>query len=148
MNPRLNAAIATAAISLISSFQFPAFAAEPDYLCFVTTGAGEVLDLSQSLCADKAAKSSKAALDRAFIEAYKDQARQHADVRDNLLARIQQSPDASIAAAKGVCNSLEAGISLEEIQEVQSEEHEAKADEVNSQILNQLATQYYCPGVQ
>lgn len=148
MNFRLNATIAAAAISLVSGFQFQAFAAEPDYLCFVTTGAGEVLDLSQALCADKATKSPMASLDKAFIEAYKDQAMQHADVRDNLIANIQQSPEASIAAAKGVCNDLEAGITLAEIKEAQSEDHEAKADEVNSDILNKLATQYYCPGVQ
>lgn len=148
MNFRLNATIAAAAISLVSGFQFQAFASEPDYFCFVTTGAGEVLDLSQSLCADKATKPSLAALDKAFVEAYKSQAMTHADVRDNLLAKIQQSPEANIAEAKGVCNDLEAGISLEEIQEAQSEEHEAKADEVNSEIVNQLATRYYCPGVQ
>jgi hypothetical protein len=144
---RLNATIAAATISLVSGFQFQAFAFEPDYLCFVTTGAGEVLDLSQSLCTNKSATSSIATLDKAFIEAYKNQAMQYADVRDNLLAKIQQSPEANIAAAKGVCNDLEAGISLEEIQEHQSEGHEAKADEVNSEIVNRLATQYYCPGV-
>lgn len=148
MNFRLNATIAAAVISLISGFQFQAFASEPDYLCFVTTGSGEVLDLSQSLCADKATKPTFAALDKAFIEAYKSQAMRHADVRDNLLAKIQQSPEANIASAKGVCNDLEAGVSLEEIQEAQSEDHEAKADEVNSEIVNQLAQQYYCPGVQ
>lgn len=148
MNFRLNATIAAAAISLVSGFQFQAFASEPGYLCFVTTGTGEVLDLSQDLCADKATKPSMAALDKAFIEAYKSQAMQHADVRDNLLTQIQQSPEATIATAKGVCNDLEAGISLEEIQEDQSEGHEAKADEVNSKIVNQLAKQYYCPGIQ
>ena len=148
MNFRFNATIAAAAIVLVSGFQFQAFASEPDYLCFVTTGAGDVLDLSQSLCAEKATKSTIAALDKAFIEAYKQQAMTHADVRDNLIANIQQSPEANIAAAKGVCNDLEAGITLEEIQEAQSEEHEAKADEVNSEIVNKLATQYYCPGVQ
>jgi len=148
MNFRLNATIAAAAIFLVSGFQFQAFAAEPDYLCFVTTGTGEVLDLSQALCADKATKPSMAALDKAFIEAYKSQAMQHANVRDNLIAKIQQSPEASIAAARSVCNDLEAGISLEEIQEAQSEDHEAEADKVNSEIVNQLATQYYCPGIQ
>lgn len=147
MNFRLNATLA-AAVSLVSGFQFQAFASEPDYLCFVTTGAGDVLDLSQSLCADKATKPSMTALDKAFIEAYKQQVMAHADVRDNLIAKIQQSPETSIAAAKGVCNDLEAGISIEEIQEAQSEKHEAKADEVNSEIVNKLATQYYCPGVQ
>lgn len=147
MNFRLNAAIA-AAIALVSGCQFHAFASEPDYLCFVTTGAGDVLDLSQSLCADKATKPSVAPLDKAFIEAYKQQAMAHADVRDNLIAQIQQSPEASIATAKGVCNDLEAGISIEEIQEAQSEKHQAKADEVNSEIVNKLATQYYCPSLQ
>lgn len=89
-----------------------------------------------------------ASSDKAFIEAYKSQAMQHADVRDDLMAQIQQSPEATIAKAKGVCNDLEAGISLEEIQEYQSEGHEAEADRVNSGIVNQLATQYYCPSAQ
>jgi len=141
---RLSATLSAAVISLLPGF--PAAAQEPDYLCFITTPSGQVLDLSESLCGSKKSKSEVAAnSDQAFVEDYTRSVMAYPDVRDSLLATIQQSPDLNIRQAKNICDQLKSGISLEAIKIKQSEEIVEQAGIVNATITNNLATKYYCP---
>lgn len=141
---RLSAAVTATIITLIPGYS-NVQAAEPDYLCFLTTNSGEVVDLSESLCHSKKSKLGGAKTDKEFIEEYKSRAMKYPDVRDNLIASIENSPESDIERAKGVCTDLKAGLSLDEIQEDQGEENAGKAGMVKSNIITNLASKYYCP---
>lgn len=137
--------VTTTVISLISGFHAQAIAVEPDYLCFITSSSGQVLDLSESLCGSKKSQPKVASSDRAFVEAYKSQVMKYPAVRDELLASIKKSPEGNIRQARSVCDALKAGLSLNEIAVNQAEEDNNRASMVNASIINSLATQYYCP---
>lgn len=141
----LSAAITATALSLIPSLHVRALATEPDYLCFFKTDSGKVVDLSESVCHSK--KPTDTAKNNAFIEAYKNQAMKYPDVRDNLIANIQNSPEDKIEQARGVCTDLKAGLSMDEIEESQAEENIGRAGRINASIVNKLATQYFCNDV-
>ncbi len=143
---RLNSALAIAVICLGPGSQ-TTNAQEADYACFMTTQTGHVMDLSESICGlnEKSAPAGLATSDKKFIADYKRYAMQYPDVRDNLLASAQQSPEPSITQAKGVCDELRAGLSLEEIKDNQSVEMLEKTELVNANIINTLAPKYYCP---
>ena len=142
---RLSATVTAAIIFLIPGLCDRAGSVDPDYLCFFTTNSGEVVDLSESICHSKKSKQGGAKTDKAFIEEYKTRAMKHPDVRDNLLAQIQNSPESDIERAKSVCTDLKAGLTLDEIQEDQAEENVGRAGIVKASIINNLATKYYCP---
>lgn len=142
---RLSATVTAVVICLIPGLCDRAGSAEPDYLCFLTTNSGEVVDLSNSICHSKESKHAGAKADKAFIEEYKSRAMRHPDVRDNLIAQIQNSPESDIERAKGVCTDLKAGLTLDEIQEDQAQENVGRASMVKTSIINSLATKYYCP---
>lgn len=141
---RLSTAVTATIITLIpgsSNVQ----AGEPNYLCFLTTNSGEVVDLSESLCHSKKSKLGGAKTDKEFIEEYKSRAMKYPDVRDNLIASIDTSPESDIERAKNVCTDLKAGLTLDEIQEDQGEENAGRASMVKSNIITNLASKYYCP---
>jgi hypothetical protein len=143
---RLSATLTATVLSLMPGFYTCVIASEPDYLCFFTTSSGEVVDLSKSLCTSKKSNPEDAAnKDKEFVEAYKQQALEYPDVRDNLLASMQQSPEANIEQAKTICNQLKGGLSLDEIKEAQNEDELETASLVSTNIINDLATKYYCP---
>jgi hypothetical protein len=143
---RLGTALSAAVLSFVPSFQASANLQVPDYLCFMTTQSGEVVNLSESLCkSNKSASEDSANSDQAFIEDYKSNLMNYPDVRDNLLASAEQSPDLTISQAKNVCNDLQSGLSLEEIQQMQADEIVERAGMVSSAIVNSLAPKYYCP---
>lgn len=142
---RLSAAITATVISLIPGLHMSAIASEPDYLCFFTTNRGEVVDLSNSICHSKKSKFADGASDKAFIEEYKSLAMKYPDVRDNLIARIQSSPEENIEQAKTICTDLKAGLTLDEIQQDQAAENIERASAVKANIISGLATKYYCP---
>lgn len=143
----LSAAITASAIYLIPSLHVRALAIEPDYLCFFKTDSGKVVDLSDSVCHGKKSQFADAAKNNAFIEAYKNQAMKYPDVRDNLIANIQNSPEEKIEQAKGVCTDLRSGLSMGEIEEDRADENTGRADKINASIVNKLATQYFCNDV-
>jgi hypothetical protein len=146
---RLSATITATVLSLMSGFHTRAIATEPDYICFMTTSSGQVLDLSDSLCHSKKSQLKDANNpDQAFIEAYKHQAMRYPAVSDNLLASIQESPEEDIRQAKSICSDLRSGVSLDEIKQAQSEENnDDRASTVNATIINNLAAKYYCPEI-
>lgn len=141
---RLSAIITASVISLISGFHPRAIATDPDYLCFLTTNSGEVVNLSESLCGSKTSKFGSAK-DQKFVDAYKNLAMKYPDVRDNLIGNIQRSPEENIQQAKSVCNDLQSGLSLDEIAEDRAEEQTERVGSINVGIINNLATKYYCP---
>lgn len=121
-------------------------AQEADYACFMSTQSGQVVDLSESVCrAGKSAAPALANTDKKFIADYKRQVMQYPDVRDNLLASAQQSPEPSIGQAKSVCEDLRSGLSLDDIRQSQAGEMPEREEMVNENIINTLATKYYCP---
>ena len=140
----LSAAL-SAAITFILGLQVSTNAQEPDYVCFLTTQSGKVVDLSDSLCGQKSTPASTDS-DQAFIEDYKRNVMQYPEVRDNLLASAQESPEQSISHAKRVCNDLQAGLSFNEMPN-QGGEIDQKTAIVNTAIINTLATKYYCTEV-
>jgi len=144
---RVSATITATVLSLVSGFHTRAIATEPDYICFMTTSSGQVLDLSGSLCHSKTSQLKDANNpDQAFIEAYKHQAMRYPAVSDNLLASIQKSPEEDIQQAKSICSNLRSGLSLDEIKESQSQENnDDRVSTINATIINDLATKYYCP---
>lgn len=142
---RLSATVTATVVSLIPGFYARAIAAEPNYLCFLTTNRGEVVDLSDSICHSKKSKAGDDKSDKAFIEAYKSQAMNHPDVRDNLIANIESSSEDDIEQAKAICTDLRAGLTLDEIQQDRAEENIERASVVKANIISKLATQYYCP---
>lgn len=122
---------------------------QPDYACFFTTNAGSTVDFSQtSLCgAQKSAPKAPLNTDEAFLAEYKRNVMQYAEVRDNLLANAEQSPQISSQQAQKVCSDLKSGLSLDEIKQKQNTETVEQSSLVNAQIITNLATKYYCPKV-
>lgn len=142
----LSATITATAFYLMPGFHSSAIASEPDYLCFFTSSSGKVIDLTKSFCAAAKPKVEDGDnKDKAFIEAYKQQVSAYPEVRDNLLASMEQSPQTNIEQAKSVCNQLKAGLSFEDIQKTQTEEDSEPANIVNANIIDDLAIKYYCP---
>lgn len=146
---RLSAALTASVISFVPVLHSKAIAQEPDYACFMTTASGQVIDLSESVCKIKKSAPAAQAMtvnnDQAFLEDYKRTVSNFPDVRDNLLARVEKSPEQGISEAKNVCNELKEGLSIEEIQQNQASENYEKANIFNASVVSTLATKYYCP---
>lgn len=148
-NLRLGAILITA-VSFIPGFSTATLAQDADYVCYITTKSGQVVDLSASICQlDRSihlAKATNAAeSDQAFLADYKRTVMGYPDVRDKLLASVQESPESNIMQAKSVCNELEAGLLLEDIKMYQTQGVTNKVDNINSSVIATLATKHYCP---
>lgn len=144
---RLSVAVSTVFL-LFPPAHSPVNAQEQDYVCFMTTQSGKIMDLSESVCGFKKSTTSVSANnDRAFIEDYQRNVMEYPEVRDNLLANAQQSPEQSISQAKSLCNVLKAGLSFNEQTYAGEGEAKEKAGIVNAAVINTLATKYYCPEV-
>lgn len=145
----LSAALSATVISFLPVLHLKAIAQEPDYACFMTTASGQVIDLSESVCKiTKSAPTAQAKTDnndQAFLEDYRRTVSNFPDVRDNLLARVEKTPEQGISQAKNVCNELKEGLSIEEIQQNQVSENYEKANIFNASVVSTLATKYYCP---
>ena len=142
----LSTALSAAVITFIPGLQVSTNAQEHDYVCFLTTHSGQVVDLSDSLCGNKKNTAAVSTDDQAFIEDYKRNVMQYPEVRDNLLASAQEAPEQSISHAKRICNDLQAGLSFNEMPN-QGGEIDQKTAVVNTAIINTLASKYYCPEV-
>jgi hypothetical protein len=143
------ATISTAAISFLAGLA-PAIARDADYVCYMTTKSGQVLDLSASVCQVNASTrlaraTSDVGGDRAFLADYKRTVTSYPQIRDKLLASIEQSPESSIMQAKSICNELEVGLTLEDVIYHRTEGVTNTVDTVNSSIIATLATKHYCP---
>ena len=142
-------AVSAAIISFVPVLHLKAIAQEPDYACFMTTASGQVIDLSESVCKiTKSALTAQAKTennDQAFLEDYRRTVSNFPDVRDNLLARVEKSPEQGISEAKNVCNELKEGLSIEEIQQNQVNDNYEKVNIFNASVVSTLATKYYCP---
>lgn len=141
-------AISLAAIALVPSSSMYAIAQEADHVCYMTTKSGQVIDLSKSVCQLTPltpANANAANSDQAFLTAYKQTIMGYPEIRDQLLASVNRSPESSISQAKSICNDLEAGMSLEEVRITHSEGVFNKADKLNVAFLTTLAPNYYCP---
>ncbi len=141
-------ALVSAAICLLPGIR--AYSQEqPNYACFLTNESGSTVDFSQtSLCGhQKLAPKVPIDIDEAFLADYKRSAMQYADVRDNLLANAEQSPQISSLQAQKVCSELKSGLSFEEIKQKQGRETVEQSSIVNAQIVTSLATKYYCPNL-
>ncbi len=147
MNVKYLSAIISTAVGLLPGVGYSQV--QPDYACFLTTNAGSTIDFSQtSLCgAQKSAPKLPVNIDEAFLAEYKRNVMQYAEVRDNLLANAEQSPQLSSLQAQKVCNDLKSGLSLDEIKQKQTTETVEQSSLVNAQIITNLATKYYCPNV-
>lgn len=144
---RLSAVLSATVISFVP-VHAGAIAQESDYVCFMTTKSGQIIDLSESVCKLKKSAPVVTAVvnnDQAFMEDYKRTVMNYPDVRDKLLARAETSPKRGINEAKNVCNELKAGLSLDEIQQNQASETIEKVSIFNASVINSLATKYYCP---
>lgn len=143
---RLSAALSAAVVSLLPGLHGGAIAQETEYPCFMTTKSGQVVDLSESVCKlKKSTLAVSANNDQAFMEDYKRTVMDHPDVRNKLLARAERSPEQGIREAKSVCRELEAGLSLDEIQQNQASGNLEKASIFSASVISTLATRYYCP---
>lgn len=147
----LSIALSVALGSLLPWFQPTAQARTPEYLCFMTTTSGQVLDLSNSLCRNGEEPisalpvNSEQANAQAFTTEYNRSLNKYPDVRQQLLANNQQSSEASIQQAKTVCEDLGMGVSLEQIKINQMEESTERTNLINAEIINELALKHYCP---
>ncbi len=142
--------ISTAAISLVTGFTPAIVAQDADYVCYMTTKSGRILDLSASVCKlDASTQLAKATSgvgsDRAFIADYKRAVMSYPQLRDKLLASVERSPEASIMQAKSICDELEVGLTLEDIIYHRTESTTNTVDTVNSSVIATLATKHYCP---
>lgn len=147
----LSTALSAAIVFFMPGFQSNTQARTPEYLCFMTTNSGQVLDLSNSLCRAEGEQisalpvSSEQANAEAFAAEYNRSLNQYPDVRQQLLANNQQSPEATVLQAKTVCEDLSMGVSLEQIKINQTEESTDRTNLVNAEIVNELAVKHYCP---
>ena len=146
----LSTALSAAIALLLPGFQ-PVQARTPAYLCFITTTSGQVLDLTNSLCRDGREPvlalpvNSEQANAQAFTAEYNRSLNRHPEVRQQLLANNQQSPESTIEQAKTICEDLSMGVSLEQIKINQTEESTDRTNLVNAEIVNELAVKHYCP---
>lgn len=143
----ISLAVSAAVIAFVPGLHESAIAQQADYLCFMTTQSGQIIDLSESVCQlkESAPTAAKPNNDQAFIEDYKRTVSNYPDMRDQLLARVEGSPEQGISEAKNVCSELEAGLSLDEIQQNQASEDFEKVSIFNTSVISTLATKYYCP---
>ncbi|MBW4486816.1 MAG: hypothetical protein KME12_03385 [Trichocoleus desertorum ATA4-8-CV12] len=127
-------------------------AEEVDYLCFMRDGAGRAVNLSESVCGFKPdAISVNPDLDSAFIAGYRNlTTNKPAKIRNLLLELSAGSPELLINEAKGVCEGIKAGLSLDTIRRLQTRAVSRSsiytdANMVSTELINALGPQYYCP---
>lgn len=137
------------AIYLVPGVFARASATDADYVCFMTTNSGEVIDLSTSVCKHKPSSQPVATApaidsDQAFITEYKSTLSRFPDVQKQLLTSME-TPQVRIEQAKSICNDLKAGLSLTDIKQNQVDAASTKAGVFNVSLVTNLATKYYCP---
>lgn len=150
---RICCGLSTIFFCLLSYSQLPAIAQPSDYLCYMTTSSGQVIDLSDSCRSQNSFTVPTPSIDSLFLRDYKQALTQTAtnyNIRELLL---KQSPESKIQYALAVCNGLKAGLSLTQVQNLQAEqivktninEFTQLSGVINVDIISKLASKYYCP---
>jgi hypothetical protein len=109
-----------------------------DYVCYIQTSDGRTIDLGK-LCGSSG-RARPIALepnDQAFLNSYqRSLSKRLNSASSDAVSRVQQNPQAAIQRARGICNALSAGMSIDLLQPQGNAEVDA---------LNALAPKYYCP---
>lgn len=138
-------------LAIASNAQSSASAQEPEYACYMRTPS-QVIDLSNSLCRPRQpVVMPVASTDELFLAAYKQAAiAKYPNMQDVLL---QQPPEINIKYARAVCNGLKAGLSVQQIQSLQTKQintinqlqPQQNSGVVDLSAIGLLAPKYYCP---
>lgn len=147
---RLNAALFTNTLVVLFGAQLSAIAWEPDYSCYMIVTSGQTVDLSDSLCSSVHTIVDAANIDDWFLAEYKQAlVKKYPNVNNIFLG---QETEANIEYARAVCNGLESGLSPDVIQTLQKNQIVNTLSErrtiVDTQLINLLASKYYCPQFQ
>lgn len=123
----------------------PGIATEPDYPCYFTTVTGETINLTQSICQQKALTNFRN--DQAFLNEY----RRLSAGNDISLGLASDDPQFLFDSARRYCEGRQAGRSADAIatagvQQIDSEDPNVRAAIATSlSVVNNLAQKYYCP---
>jgi hypothetical protein len=107
-----------------------------DYVCYIKTSDGRTIDLVK-LCGSSG-RGRAIALDpkdQAFVNSYQRSLSKRLN-SSSFVSRVQRNPQVVIERARGICNALSAGMSIDLLQP----QGNAEVD-----VLNALAPKYYCP---
>lgn len=109
-----------------------------DYVCYIQTSDGRTIDLGK-LCGSSG-RGRPIALepnDQAFLNSYqRSLSKRLNSASSDAVSRVQRNPQATIERARGICNALSGGMSIDLLQPQGNAEVDA---------LNALAPKYYCP---
>ncbi|MEG3928591.1 DUF732 domain-containing protein [Microcoleus sp. D3_18a_C4] len=109
-----------------------------DYVCYIQRSNGQTIDLGK-LCGSSG-RGRPIALqpnDQAFINNYqRSLSKRLNSSSSDAVSRVQRNPQAAIERARGICNALSGGMSIDLLQPKGNAEVDA---------LNALAPKYYCP---
>jgi len=109
-----------------------------DYVCYIKTSDGRTIDLGK-LCGSSGSGRPIALEpnDQAFLNSYQlSLSKRLNSSSSDAVSRVQRNPQAAIERARGICNALSAGKSIDLLQPQGNAEVDA---------LNALAPKYYCP---
>ena len=109
-----------------------------DYVCYIQKSDGQTIDLNK-LCGSSRRDRPKALQpnDQDFINSYQQSlSKRLKSSSSDAVSRLQRNPQAAIERARGICNALSGGMSIDLLQPQGNAEVDA---------LNALAPKYYCP---
>lgn len=97
-------------ICLLSELTSPnaAWAATPDYICYIQIGSGQVFDLTHTVCRSHSKKAAAPAADNAV---YLSSVKKLVEANDTFLGLIDSNPKLIIAAAQNYCAARRSGMS-------------------------------------
>lgn len=141
----------TTIFSASSCSGLEAIASEPDYSCYMIAQSGRVIDLSQSLCGSKPTFVDAANIDSLFLADYQQALMKKYPALQDILQK--QPSQVNIGYAHSVCNGLKSGLSLDTIEDLQTEQIvqtsgdslSEKRTIVDLSLIKALAPKYYCP---
>lgn len=160
----------TLGVSLVSVICFlfeltlpnAAWAATPDYTCYIQIGSGQVVDLTHTVCRSHSEKAAEPPADNAV---YLSSVKKLVKANDTFLELIDSNPELIIAAAQNYCAARRSGMSEQQYVELQHEElistlSESSTVDDNSEKMKQYQTRFratavavefapshYCPGI-
>ena len=109
-----------------------------DYVCYIQTSDGRTIDLGKLCGSSRSGRPiALGPNDQAFINSYqRSLSKRLNSSSSDAVSRVQRNPQAAIERARGICNALSAGMSIDLLQPQGNAEVDA---------LNALAPKYYCP---
>lgn len=118
----------------LSRFDNPVVPSSDEPVCYMQLFDGRILNLN-NLCVDKSPKEPLSTKDRQFIEEYKGFLRSFPQEQAALSGLVENNPQAIIQRAAAVCQELRTGV---------VNPSRVSQPDVDSDILNSLATDHYC----